>query len=242
MKPIWSEIWGEKGAQNNLEPCTNKPLRLFDLIELNGYDGKHGTHSEETFRLQVDLLIAQFKPIAGKGSRALEVGCGAGAFLKVLEEAYELDVGGTDFSKSLLGHAKNSLKAPLGLYHADALDDVGMRNLDFVFSHGVFHYFPSEDYALRVLNTMSSFLAQNRSAGLAVMDVRDQGKAEDYFLFRTESLDRQVWTNVGHRLFSKEFFLESLRRLGFQTIQIVDSQITSYGNSPYSFNVFALRS
>lgn len=241
MSPNWAEIWQKKGKEKQPDSPEGFDLNLSDLIELNGFHGIHGTHTNETFQIQVEALMSRFKHLAKNETGIFEIGCGAGAFLKAIEEKYDLNTGGSDLSKALLDHAKNSLEATLGLFHSEAIQDIGIRNLDLIFSHSVFHYFPSEEYAFRVLNLMTSYLAENRTAGLAVLDVRDKGKADEYFLFRTESLEPKDWTEVGHKLFSKEFFADSLSTLGFDAIEIVDLEISHYGNSPYSFNVFATR-
>jgi len=88
---------------------------------------------------------------------------------------------------------------------------------------------------------MTSYLAQDRLTGLAVLDVRDQGKAVDYFLFRTGSRQLQDWADVGHTLLPKDFFYESLASLGFDQVSILDLDLSDYGNSPYAYNVFAVR-
>jgi SAM-dependent methyltransferase len=153
MQPNWSEIWQAKGGKNCAESSSTELLSLLEPMELSGYDGKHGTHSVGTLKLKVDSLPSNFHQIVAKADvRILEIGCGAGAFLKVLEEEHTLNVGGVDFSSNLLEFAKNNLIAKLGLCKSEANHDVGILKLDRVFSSSTCHYFSSE---VRISNVES---------------------------------------------------------------------------------------
>ena len=153
MQPNWSEIWQAKGGKNCAESSSTELLSLLEPMELSGYDGKHGTHSVGTLKLKVDSLPSNFHQIVAKADvRNLEIGCGAGGFLKVLEEEHTLNVGGVDFSSNLLEFAKNNLIAKLGWCKSEANHDVGILKLDRVFSSSTCHYFSSE---VRISNVES---------------------------------------------------------------------------------------
>lgn len=242
MQPDWHKIWNNRVGYPHPHATQAGGKTLQELIEIDGFHGACGSHSVETFKRQVANLVNSYSSILTERKKVFEIGCGAGAFLKVLEEVYELDVGGVDFAPTLLQHARKNLRAEFGLFESQACSDVLIRSMDLVFSHSVFHYFPSEQYALDVLDIMTSYLAKDKPVGLAVLDIRDRNKSLEYFEYRTGSSDEKAATDLGHRLFTKSFFSDALGKLGFDKIEIVDLENNGYGNSLYSFNVFAHRS
>ncbi len=75
------------------------------------------------------------------GNRALDVGCGSGEFLELLEPNYET-VFGCDYSELMLGVAMSQLKSPnIHLFHADALRlPIKDEQIDHLYALGLFDY------------------------------------------------------------------------------------------------------
>ena len=84
----------------------------------------------------------------------VEIGCGSGAFLYALSEQVEFEAHGLDYSERMLDIAKLAL--PHGNFIMDeATSEAFMyEHFDIVVSHSVFQYFPSIEYAYKVLEKL----------------------------------------------------------------------------------------
>lgn len=213
---------------------------LIDLIKVDGFHGACGSHTETSFREVVDQVAKKFQ--ITDVYKVFEVGCGAGAFLRALETEYCPNVGGVDFSKELIEIAKSSIHASLGLYHEEASYKLNVMDVDICVAHSVFHYFPDNNYASQVMRNMASYLKPEggEKCGIAILDVRDMDKSKEYEIFRSGTDSHTTLSEIGHTMFTKSFFRDFLRNLGFTRIEIEDGSFSEqYGNSAYSFNVYA---
>ena len=228
LKPNWHEIWEKRPLALNGS--------LKSMINANGFDSI-GSMSEEIYLRRVHQVSEQVN--LTNVSKAFEVGCGVGAFIRVLEREYGTQVGGADFSNQLIGQARGFLKAPLGLFVAEANEVVDLEvKVDLVISHSVFQYFPSLNYAREVLNAMSSYLT-DKGGQLAILDVRDSEKRIEYL--QSRNLREGEIDSLGHTLYKKEFFIDSITELGFDEILIQDCYTPDYANGEFAFDVFARR-
>ena len=92
-------------------------------------------------------------------------------------------MGGLDSSSTLVGYARSVM--PEGNFVVrEAADLDPSVAADVVLSSGVFHYFPSLEYAYSVLERM----ARKAHRALAVLDVPDKVKEEESLAARRESL------------------------------------------------------
>lgn len=185
MKPDWRNIWRKSGVFSS-DPEFLGDTSIQDLITLDGFHGIHGFHTVESFSKVVGefALACKITP----SSAVFEFGCGAGAFLKILEDQYQALVGGLDYSTSLIEVAKANIRAPLGLWHQEALETATpTQEVDACFSHSVFHYFPTTEYAKSVLRNMTQVLKSNGSSTLAILDIRDHAQKKEYLEFRSGS-------------------------------------------------------
>lgn len=234
----WKEIWNNKTRQSWASGASGIELTVMDLLQINGFHGQHGSHSVESF----SDLFKQFAVMARitPKSKVFEFGCGAGAFLKKLEEVGVTKVGGLDFSTELIGIARKNLRAELGLYIREANCASGLpKSVDVVFAHRVFQYFPGYEYAEQVLRQMTSILHKKKSSVLAILDVRDLTKEKEYYEFRLDKVTKGSKANLGHLLYPEGFFINTLKSLGFDSVEIRKPFRPDYGNSTYSFDVFA---
>lgn len=65
-------------------------------------------------------------------------------------------------------------------------------------------------------------------------------KSKEYEIFRSGTDLHTTLSKIGLTMFTKSFFRDFLRNLGFTRIEIEDGSFSEqYGNSTYSFNVYA---
>lgn len=126
----WKEIWTQKG----LEKGTKEDIRIFDGWEKSTTDLEYIAYKIKN--------ILQIKP----DDKVLEIGCGAGGLAQYMDCSYI----GIDFSEPLTKKCMEFFSKPA--IYAEANDIPFKDNyFDKCFSYGCFLYFPSEEYALKVI-------------------------------------------------------------------------------------------
>jgi len=225
----WKDVWNSR----RMDPSRHSILAR--LLAADGMDTGFGSVDEEPWRDYVKRAAAEI----GIKSRSsvFEVGCGAGAWL------YELarmgcDVAGLDASPALIGYAREYL--PQGKWSiGDAAALEPAPTYDFVVSSGVFLYFPSLDYASRVLARM----VHKAKQGVLILDVPDFTLRDEALAARRNTMDeetyRRRYKGLDHLYFEKAWFQSALEGLGAGRIEIRNQSIDGYGNSRYRFNVIA---
>tara|TARA_Y100000590_G_scaffold98485_3_gene112066 strand:- start:7460 stop:8488 length:1029 start_codon:yes stop_codon:yes gene_type:complete len=144
----WDFIWEKKGdVEDN------------NLFELNGYDSTDFNH-EICFNEIIKLL--NIPP----NSRVLEIGCGAGLFSKLFCKEY--DYFGIDYSSTLINKNINLVNSKV--YNCEAKDlPFKDKYFDYVFSVGVFEYFPSKDYMKDVIKEIKRVTKH----GVCILNIRN---------------------------------------------------------------------
>ncbi|MBF6465632.1 class I SAM-dependent methyltransferase [Nocardia beijingensis] len=228
----WKQIWDNRTLDRSVGST---------LAQLMAADGLDSAFSQ----LGTDAWTAFVHDVADRlhltpDHSVFEVGCGAGAFL------YDLDrmgcrVGGIDQSAALIDIARDAI--PHGDFAvADAADlDIEPR-ADIVVSCGVFLYFPSLDYARRVLVAM----ARKALHGVAILDVPDLAKVEAAQRFRIDAAGGPAayadrYEGLEHMFYERDWIHLELAAAGLTGIRIEDQRIAGYGNAPFRFNAFAFR-
>ena len=92
------------------------------------------------------------------------------------------------------------------------------------------------------MRNIASYLNRGggEECGIAILDVRDMDKSKEYEIFRSGTDLHTTLSKIGLTMFTKSFFRDFLRNLGFTRIEIEDGSFSEqYGNSAYSFNVYA---
>ena len=117
------------------------------------------------------------------------------------------------------------------------------QEYDIVLSHGVFHYFPNEEYAFSVL-TKAIELTKHYGK-LMILDLIDINKYEDYISFRQSidngNYDRQGPTAYNHLPFDKLKIKKFLKLHGFSNIITFQEKIEGYSVSKFKFGIIATK-
>ncbi|MGB7493653.1 MAG: class I SAM-dependent methyltransferase [Candidatus Acidiferrum sp.] len=230
MHQNWKEVWEDRAGGPHQEST------LAQMMALDGMDSGFADTTENVWQQFVRHSAQKMGVYAG--ASIFEVGCGAGAYLyEYYKQGFR--VGGLDSSATLLKHARDAM--PSGeWFHGEACDLETLTRYDFVVSCGVFHYFPSLQYAQEVLKRMAS----KATTSVAVLDVPDRERWGDAMAARRskvgeEEYDRR-YKGLKHLYYSKEWFQSELNGLTKSKIQVEDSN-AGWLNSNYRFNVYASR-
>lgn len=202
----WQDVWTRKGT------TTVPAYDLQTLIALDGFDSGAGRLSVDGFR----RVAAYVRRYARRGTRLLDVGCGAGALLWCLRDA-GLALLGVDYSATLIAHARRAApEARLAVAEAARLP----FDADFIVAHSVFQYFPDLAYADRVLAEF-----RHRAPAALILDVPDAERRED-----AERARATAGSKPGRHLYYPRTF--------FRAARITDVTIPGYGNAPFRFNAY----
>ena len=164
-----------------------------------------------------------------------EVGCGSGPNLLIFRNE-GLRIGGIDYSEALIKSAKSVLGSDLQECFCDeAINMPTEEKYDSVLSNGVFHYFPSLDYASKVIEKMID--KANYSVGL--IDIHDVEKQEDFLAWRRrETKDYDVlYKGLDKQFYSREWMNHVAERNNCE-IMFTDSNVEGYWNNEFVFDVY----
>ncbi len=224
MVQQWHELWdGEKYK------TVEDALSLRALLDLSAFY----SITEDAWREYVRDTITKLGKMNQKIS-LLEIGCGAGAFLRAIEPQY--DLWGMDFSDQQIKVCRQAL--PDGHFSVCEACDINVDPgfFDIVISNSVFQYFPGTDYAKTVLNKMLVLLKKN-GAG-AVLDITDIQHKDAYISAKRKASDEKVCDQLPDQsYYSREIFIEFAETNGL-TYQITPQKISNYANTPFRFNFF----
>jgi SAM-dependent methyltransferase len=225
----WSRFWEERGKSHPDD----------DPIALDGWDYGISVMGARQAAFLLEQVIKEL--CIAPDRRFLEVGCGAGMFLLPLLEKTKIAVG-CDLAETMLRRAYQH-KANLNLQVVEASDLPYQSNtFDAILVYSVFHYFPSHEYASRVLGEL--YRVCRGQGKIWIGDVPDEAKREKALLHREQmmrqSAPRWTWPDVGllvHRFYDDEFFIGFCERLGCK-YRIVPQNVAGYVQGRYRFNVY----
>lgn len=238
----WPEIWGKKGLNLTAESITKGHTTeeiVLELKQLAGHDSIGVQAPFETFY----RYHTQYKnelSFSSSGMREIssvfEIGCGAGAELYLFQQE-GLKVGGIDYADSLVKVAGGVLDNPVELLCGEAKDTPSDVKYDSVFSNGVFFYFPSQEYAEKVLEIM--YEKSRYSIGLTSHDL---AKKDAFLEYRSQTIKDYAERYRGlDRLFlGKDFFLNFAEKHGL-SVRFSTFSLPSFWNNDFSYNVFMTR-
>lgn len=232
MTNKWKKIWSDK-------VYNNENIELSELIELDGFDtGFTGFTEQEWKDMTAD---AAMRSSLKSGDTILEVGCGGGAFLYCLNAKYDVRVYGLDYSRSLIDVAKKVI--PTGYFSVSEakLYSYGLNFFDRIYSHGVFFYFESYEYAFSVLEKCYSGLKVGGS--LCLMEVNDLSTKAEYLAerqvaFGSKEEYNKKYEGLDHLFFDKKRLSRDLVEIGFTNVQFFDHKIAN-GSESFRFNLLA---
>lgn len=232
MTGKWKKIWDNKN-------CNLENIELTKLIELDGFDsGLSGYTEAEWIEMTVDAAL---KSNLMKGHTILEIGCGSGAFLYCLNSEFNNIVYGLDYSKALIQVAEIAI--PNGRFTVSDANtyDYGINFFDRIYSHGVFFYFESYEYALSVLK--KSYSSLKKGGCLCLMDINDTSSKTEYIAYRqsaygNKSEYNKKYEGLSHLFYDKYQLVRDMVDMGYSDVQIFDHKIAN-GSSKFRFNLLA---
>ncbi len=233
MANKWEEIWNKKEYL-----VIDKDLDEYEMFcrlkKQNGYDvaiSNPDKYYRNFYNEWNDLFESIQEMVGTRVKSVYEVGCGSGVNLYLFMK-HGLEVGGIDYSKSLIETAKQ-----LGndFTYGEALSLNTTPCYDLVMSEGVFEYFESEDYAGEVLKKM----IEKSQKIVYIGGVWDEEKKDglmnkrlkimpDYNK-RYEGLDKQ---------FYKKSWIEKIADSYGKKVLYKDVDNPEYWNGEFLFNCF----
>lgn len=166
-----------------------------------------------------------------------EVGCGSGAELYLFQKD-GIRTGGIDYSEHLLNIARGVLGEHAELVCGEAVNTPTETKYDGIFSNSVFSYFPSYEYAERVLELM--YMKSSYSIG--IVDVHDISKQEAFMKYRADTVKDygEKYKRLDKLFYSKEFFIKFAEEHRLN-IRFSYSDVPGYWNNEFVFDVFMTR-
>lgn len=237
---MWKDIWEKKGKDIDYSN-----LSLSDLISIDGFDSSGKALDAENWIEYARHVCMSINEINNK-KNILEIGCGAGAFLKAMEPFLnkEANIYGIDYSQNLVGIAKHIFNAEnFNCIEAIDIDKLYNNNyFDFIFSNSAFQYFQNKDYAFSLINKLYNLLQTN--GDLVLLDLNNIEKESEYHKIRMSGMTKEEYekkySSLNHLFFSKEEIFSYISHLGFKKIIIEEQNIKGYSNNELRFNIFAL--
>jgi len=227
----WQSVWSRKATSHETEDFS-----LRALMELDGYDISCSAVSVDDFIVFADALIEKLELTAGDAM--LEVGCGAGALCKAVHDR-GIRVAGIDYTPRLVEICQKAI--PEGDFHASegARLDLPKKDYDAVISHSVFHYFPSEDYAVETFRRMVKHV---RPGGIvALTDMHDANRREEHEKRRKEMIGEkkynELYKELSHTYYDPDVFAREARDLCSD--YWLEDQFLKSESGKFKFNFFA---
>lgn len=229
----WYRIWQDKGRQAVFLAGSSVEV-LPALLLLAGYDSPTASLCMQEWFAQIEYVKRALALTLDQS--VFEVGCGAGTFLYGLQQHCRT-VGGLDYSQPLLKIARRLLMST-DLCTSEAIQLPRSPTYDHVVSHGVFHYFPDEAYAARVVKRM----AAKATRTVAVLDVNDAAKGAEARDQRRKAYAASGRPNeeLSQLFLNREFFRVLADELKCN-LRIDDSVMRKSISSGYRYNAFLFK-
>ncbi|EJO23283.1 methyltransferase domain protein [Selenomonas sp. FOBRC6] len=234
MANVWKAVWNRRQAAEVALSGDWQDVFL-ELKRLNGFDVVDGGIPLNSLLMQGRRIVELLHLSAGMS--VYDVGCGAGANLYLMQRE-GIAVGGTDYAATLVETARRVLPGARELTcgEADAFDT--SLKYDAALSNSVFSYFPSEDFAARVLTRM----LKKTTGAIGLIDLHDAAKEEDFLAYRRATIPDydERYKGLGKFFYHRRFF-EDFARAHNLRIEFPAIEMEGYWNTPFVFNVFMYR-
>jgi len=234
MMSAWSALWQDR------RPPTGDPgaSLLRQLLDADGFDSGFARLEERAWQNFSSELAATLEISAGES--VYEVGCGAGALIHGLYNAGH-PIGGLDCSPALIELAR-TIHPEAAFTVADAADLDPSEQADVVLSMGLFLYFPSHEYAERVLDLV---VAKARRA-VAILDLpdlatRDAAIAERERVAGGAAAYAERYAGLDHQYYDRDWVARALSDRGLSRVETRGQMIANYGNAPFRFNAWGFK-
>lgn len=240
---MWQKIWNDKGKDSEAESIiSGHTLQeiVLELKRLDGFDSVGSTLTFDAFHGQYTQIKNElsFGSISShKISSIFEVGCGSGALLYFFQED-GVKIGGIDYSSHLIKIARGVLHNCNELICGEAVNTPSDVKYDAVFSGGVFPYFPSIEYAEKVMEIMY----EKSLYSIGITNVHDLSRKEAFTEYRMRTVENYAEKYAGlDKLFlPKDFFIRFAEKHNLN-LRFSNSVMPGYWNNPFIYNVFMTR-
>ncbi|NNN18992.1 MAG: class I SAM-dependent methyltransferase [Acidimicrobiaceae bacterium] len=207
---------------------------LSELLRADGFDSPLASITPDAWATYVKNLALRLE--INPGSSVLEVGCGAGAFLYVLQQL-GCKVGGCDFSSAQIEIAKQAL--PNSTFQVCDATQFEMGKWDYVLANGVFMYFPSLEYAEKVCKLM----VETSKKAVGIFDVPDLRCAKTALETRISAAGGEAeyaarYEGLDHQYYDRNWLVFQLQKHAVNNITFDDQKIEGYGNAAFRFNIW----
>lgn len=198
----------------------------FDVVGELTYDALYGQYLETKKNLCIPNRNMEIKSV-------YEVGCGAGANLFLFEKE-NIRTGGIDYSEGLIGTAKQVLDTD-DIECGEAISLPVNPKYDSCLSNGVFHYFPDEEYALRVLEKMY----EKAYYSIGILDIHDIEKKDAFIKYREKNVPNyhERYKNLPKLFYTRELF-EKFAAAHDMDVVFKESNMKGYWNNQFVFHCY----
>ncbi len=221
----WQKIW-----RSDQYSTVEKTLSLRALIDLNAF------YSISTASWKNYILSILKK--TGKTNTdlsILEIGCGSGALLKVLEP-FSSQLTGVDYSAKQIATCRLAL--PQGSFSISEAKDIDFaaQSFDLILSNSVFQYFPDLAYTKEVLNKI---LVSLKNGGVGViLDLADIEYKDAYLAWKKRELGEKILATYPTQMYFSTLFFKEFAEKNTLKFMIEKQNIAGYSNTEYRFNFF----
>ena len=225
----WDAIWESRPT----DLSGGSVLRA--LLVADGRDTPFGGVDEQAWAAFVRRVAARLG--IGPGDSVCDVGCGAGAFLYELHQV-GCAVSGVDRSASLIDCAGRAM--PDGEFVVADADTLPPEpRVDAVVSCEAFLYFPSAEYAGRVVDAMAA-KARRAVAVLGVPDAatKDEALARRRELAGGDDAYAARYRGLEHLYLGRDWLAGRMAAAGLVDVAVEDQGIEGYDNAAFRFNCF----
>lgn len=217
-----------------------KDYSLETLLKLNGHLTTHSKFDVNTWLNTITHFKKQINYEEKKNYKILEVGCGAGALLKVFEKNNQIY--GIDPSKTYINIISKAL--PNGKFKiGDALniDSYNDNYFDIIFCHSTTQYFKDLNYFDFFIDLCYQKLKPQGK--LCITEIHDNDMKENYIKHRINIIGKDKYkekyenTNLKHFYISKNKIISVLKN-NFSNIKFSNSIKRGQETEFYRINLF----
>lgn len=238
MNSKWHEIWEKRNVDQTLISGGGIQEVLLELKRLDGYDSMGYTLGYEQFYSRHIQIKNELEFSAKSGKQTLgsifEVGCGSGANLFLFQNE-GIDVGGIDYSETLIKVAKTVLNNPVELVCDEAVNIPEGNIYDATLSNGVFCYFESYEYAKKVLEIMYS-KTRHMMGITETPDLKSKSAFMEYRKSEVEDYEEK-YKDLPKFFYDKSFFIEFAEEHNMD-IKFTKTNIDGYWNNEFYFDCY----
>ena len=223
------------------------------LLKINGHSvSPTGGYTMETWNNTVNHIKEMINYTANKHQYIAEIGCGAGALLKMftndyINNKYELCIMGIEPSKKYYSIACKVFIDKCNIINQDALNGLTILNdidvdVDIILAHSSIQYFPNLKYFEQVLNKCYKCL--KNGGKIAFTDLCDKDKETKCIEYRIKTIGKEKYeekyenTNLKHFYISRNEINELIKGK-FKLIGYTDAVKRGDEDDFYRFNFFA---